>query len=1349
MKRAVLAAAVAVLSFVGFAGTTKKSVITVVGCDAGTSLADFPVLVRLSPEGLDGFNYADCAAGGADLRFTLTDGTPLRHEIDQWNVNGESLVWVKLPMLTPDAEFVLRWGDSSAKSLPVSQTDGSVWKPSGHLGVWHAAEAQGHIHDATGGGHDARSIGDVASAVAVEGVVGHSRANALGEATCTQLLVDHDPDLCTYGVFTLSAWAKIFGFYDSPAERNHFAFGKSMTWNCYAGGWMFENYSTFLTAGASHGTNLFKDDSEWHHYIVSVSNTVLKCYRDGVQVYSGTLTKVIGDIAAPISLGGSNNATYPGFRSCWDEIRYRKVPTDEAWAKAEYQTTQPGFLAFGEVAEEPADVSVAPIEEAAEVFVPVHTYYVSTSGSDDEGVTGLSSDDAFLSVSRALAVAEDGDLIRVLAGNHVEMTPVVNPLNAACASLGVVTKAVHIVGDGETDTVLTCHYLGTTSSSAWMPQGFYVNNPAAVVSDLAVVGHNGGLYDDDNHGEIGSAFHVLAGTVERCRVTASAASGNSSGRESSVALGCAGRFIDCIVTNNNTAGWCKGTGGILSDGGLVRRCVVDNNQGSENRTFAPGIHQRTGGRIVDTVVGRTCPCPLNGRYYAAVYANGGVVERTVIVGATNTTSSGKYAAGAYMSGSAMMRNVLVSRCYQGSGSGNEASGIYATDEAEICHVTVVDNVAKYGYSGVELEGNARLYGSILNGNAATSATQTENLVPAGRGFASAYPEADGTNGNISADPSLEKRDEPLPQTPDEIALYTGYMPHGASPARNITTLAGNYAFDDLRGRVRPVYSASASDTPDMGAHEIVVDTLSVRLKMDSPTVLEGDEAVVFAEPSMDEPAITKAVWTLRRGESVDTVETASGTLTYSSGAGLYSPGNLSVSVTVTFADGQEVSAAEPLVFAIAGAKAFVSKTGSATYPYDTWAKATPNLCDAIEVVGSSDSVTAEIRIADGVYDSMKTVLVQNCDSLGQVVKPVHIIGNEKFPTNVVLKFAVETPCGGLFVGHDRARLSGVTLTGTAKTATPEVRGGALHLSAGTVSNCVFTGCVLGSGYSVPVVTLVDGLFTDCTITNCGPTYYAWPRDGATILRIVDGTAERCRIVGNSTWEIDTCHGMVVLETAKSVLRDSVISGNTVTHQNRNTIDAGVVYQAGGLLERCKITGNVSKTQGRGGWAGGVYQTGGRMVNCLVADNEIDNNSFNVAGARAVYWAESKAETVNCTIAGNVCLSDADDSVAGLYLNLAAAPQNMIVCGNAGGRQIRCDGSSTCAYSVTNGVAGFRAPEKGDYSISSSSPAVNAGNPQTVVADGETDLAGRPRLRFRRIDAGCYESQVGGTVIIVR
>ena len=69
--------------------------------DRAEVLSDFPALVEISTN-TPLFDYADMVdPGGADLRFfdeTLTQ--MLDFEVEEWNTNGTSYAWVKVPTLT-------------------------------------------------------------------------------------------------------------------------------------------------------------------------------------------------------------------------------------------------------------------------------------------------------------------------------------------------------------------------------------------------------------------------------------------------------------------------------------------------------------------------------------------------------------------------------------------------------------------------------------------------------------------------------------------------------------------------------------------------------------------------------------------------------------------------------------------------------------------------------------------------------------------------------------------------------------------------------------------------------------------------------------------------------------------------------------------------------------------------------------------------------------------------------------------------------------------------------------------------------------------------------------------------
>jgi hypothetical protein len=109
---------------------TDSLKITFAGYTRGETLSDFPVLVRLSTN-LAGFNYSHFAdpVGGSDLRFTDAGGARvIPHEIDQWNTNGESDIWVQVPAVSGTNTVIWAyWGNPAAATLPAYATNGAVW----------------------------------------------------------------------------------------------------------------------------------------------------------------------------------------------------------------------------------------------------------------------------------------------------------------------------------------------------------------------------------------------------------------------------------------------------------------------------------------------------------------------------------------------------------------------------------------------------------------------------------------------------------------------------------------------------------------------------------------------------------------------------------------------------------------------------------------------------------------------------------------------------------------------------------------------------------------------------------------------------------------------------------------------------------------------------------------------------------------------------------------------------------------------------------------------------------------------------------------------------------------------
>ncbi len=115
----------------------KGALFTVAGYTGASTLSGFPVLVRIAKNSPSGFSYDDLQSKstGADIAFVDMDGAGIPFEIDTWNPNGTSLVWVRLPSMTNGTQFVMCWGSASSGKIVCSD---NPW--SDYAGVWHMGD---------------------------------------------------------------------------------------------------------------------------------------------------------------------------------------------------------------------------------------------------------------------------------------------------------------------------------------------------------------------------------------------------------------------------------------------------------------------------------------------------------------------------------------------------------------------------------------------------------------------------------------------------------------------------------------------------------------------------------------------------------------------------------------------------------------------------------------------------------------------------------------------------------------------------------------------------------------------------------------------------------------------------------------------------------------------------------------------------------------------------------------------------------------------------------------------------------------------------------------------------------
>ncbi|MBN1242067.1 MAG: DUF2341 domain-containing protein [Spirochaetales bacterium] len=179
----------------------KRVAIGLSGLAQATTLTDFPILVRLSEGAPPGFSYSDCSLDGFDVVFTAEDGTPLAHELEQWNnPAGESVFWVKVPSIaaSPGTTTIYMHWDAE---FPLDSSDPpAVWS-NGYVAVFHGNRTE----DGTGwmdstGRHIGTSDSDVKTAEQIlDGDIGNAFSLTLPAAG---ILVPESPSLINLGPMT-------------------------------------------------------------------------------------------------------------------------------------------------------------------------------------------------------------------------------------------------------------------------------------------------------------------------------------------------------------------------------------------------------------------------------------------------------------------------------------------------------------------------------------------------------------------------------------------------------------------------------------------------------------------------------------------------------------------------------------------------------------------------------------------------------------------------------------------------------------------------------------------------------------------------------------------------------------------------------------------------------------------------------------------------------------------------------------------------------------------------------------------------------------------------------------------
>jgi len=310
---------------------TNRAQISFTGYTRSETLTNFPALIVLGTP-VTGFQYNQFQSGSnADLRFADSTRTnELSYEVDEWNTNGDSLVWVKIPQLAPSNTMIWALWGKSGLTAPAYRTNGATWS-GGYGAVWHL-NGTDNLRDSSTNG----LLGAVAgSPTTTNGVVGHAvkfnggsdsvSANATGVGI-------------TFGEATVECWVNV------PSS---FAIDWRNWWELAGnGGQVIAEIHTNNNTGIAflNGDGGFTNGlvgyvgsvseirGSWHHlaFTMSSSSNADRLYVDGQRVMTNTYSAA--GAVTNICLGTAKVRTGPrDIQSGMDEFRISTSARSSNW----------------------------------------------------------------------------------------------------------------------------------------------------------------------------------------------------------------------------------------------------------------------------------------------------------------------------------------------------------------------------------------------------------------------------------------------------------------------------------------------------------------------------------------------------------------------------------------------------------------------------------------------------------------------------------------------------------------------------------------------------------------------------------------------------------------------------------------------------------------------------------------------------------------------------------------------------------------------------------------------------------------------------------------------------------
>ena len=798
-----------------------------------------------------------------------------------------------------------------------------------------------------------------------------------------------------------------------------------------------------------------------------------------------------------------------------------------------------------------------------------------------------------------------------------------------------------------------------------------------------------------------------------------------------------GSAYKSLFINNFSGGTC---GAYLSSGNVVSNCVFTGNTtttpivgcAAANPAIPPLVIDCVFSNNTSTCIGsqygnnyaltlRNCRFTGNsGACVAPMYgkASGRYNNRVFAYDCIFTNNSGNaaviYTCGAFY-------NCLVANNTHTGSDGSILTNPDVDTPLYLFNCTVYGNRAANGYGGVR--GNTVAVNTIVQANI-SKAGYTDRLVAATNCCVEANAVSLDGQANITSAARLVNPAASL-YTPSELSpCYAG----GRTNAYALTAT-------DLAGRPRMTDGRVA-----IGAYEYDPANHYFAISATLPTYLVAPATVTLDSDISGFGFAPVFYWDLD-GDGVADAISDSPRLVH-----VFNPGVWQVSLSVSnLATGVGATLAyDPFTIVARSVRYVKNGNAGAAAPYTSEATAAADIQTAIAACADSD----EVIILPGVYTNTVAVKVD---------KDLIVHGSTGKPEDVVIHQTQADRC--LWVCGGRETLVHSFTVENGRRENVYDYGSGVYLATGDkpqpdysysptaafgiVSNLVVRTCSNSSKYCAgPGVYAVgpDALVTHCVISNCysGACYIDGGYAFGLGLHLMGGArAENCLIAGNYT---AGSYGGNVLTTP---LTNAYVNGN---------FHSAAFVGSGSVMRFCTVAKN------RASFCGGINVEGsGRFEDCIIAGNTVlcQYLADHANGERLRVWSAFPYSPNHVFFRGTGADAATKEACYASFTNIVAQ------------EQARIDSAAYYAIQTTNAVdtmghglgagtvvgtqaALFRHFDQGDYTISSGSPACDAGPRREIPGFSTGDLLGNPRFMHGAYDLGCYECQaIRGTLLLVR